>query len=244
MTGIETRGLVKRFGSLTAVNGLDLRIEQGQLYSLLGVNGAGKTTAIRMLCGLTEIDSGDAWIMGHSVKSDPEAVRRIAAVSPQESAVAPRLTVAENLEMIAQIYGANRADARERQRQILSEMELEPVAKRYAGKLSGGWQRRLSIAMALITRPRVLFLDEPTLGLDVLSRRSLWQMIEGLRGSITILLTTHYLEEAEALSDCIGIMRAGRLAAQGTAAELMALTGRQRFEDAFLDLAALKEDAI
>ena len=242
MKGIEGKGMVKRFGSVNAVDGLDICVEAGDLYALLGVNGAGKTTAIRMLCGLTGMDAGEAWIMGRSVKGDLAGVRRIAAVSPQESAVAPRLTVAENLEMIARIHGAGSADARQRQKQILKEMELEEVAGRFAGKLSGGWQRRLSIAMALVTNPRVLFLDEPTLGLDVLSRRSLWNTIEGLRGRMTILLTTHYLEEAEALSDCIGIMRHGRLAAQGTAAELTALAGAQRFEDAFVALAARKEE--
>ena len=242
MKGIEGKGMVKRYGSVSAVDGLDISVEAGSLYALLGVNGAGKTTAIRMLCGLTKMDAGDAWIMGRSVKSDLSGVRRIVAVSPQESAVAPRLTVAENLEMIARIHGAGSVDARQRQKQILKEMELEEAAGRFAGKLSGGWQRRLSIAMALVTQPQVLFLDEPTLGLDVLSRRSLWNTIEGLRGRMTILLTTHYLEEAEALSDCIGILRRGRLAAQGTAAELTALAGAQRFEDAFVALAARKEE--
>lgn len=238
MNAIEARGLQKRYGKVTAVSGLDLCVEEGSLYALLGVNGAGKTTAIRMLCGLTKPDAGEARIMGRSTADDPAGVRQIIALSPQESAFAPRLTVAENLEMIARIHGASRADARARQRRMLKEMKLEEAADRYAGKLSGGWQRRLSIAMALITDPKVLFLDEPTLGLDVLSRRSLWKMIEGLRGRMTILLTTHYMEEAEALSDCIGIMRGGSLAAQGTAKELIAMTGRDCFEDAFLDLAA------
>lgn len=242
MKGIEARGLVKRYGNVNAVDGLDISVDAGKLYALLGMNGAGKTTAIRMLCGLTKMDDGEAWIMGRSVCNDLAGVRRIAAVSPQESAVAPRLTVAENLEMIARIHGSGRSEARQRLGQILEEMELQEVAGRFAGKLSGGWQRRLSIAMALVTQPEVLFLDEPTLGLDVLSRRSLWRTIEGLRGRMTILLTTHYLEEAEALSDCIGIMRQGRLAAQGTAAELTALAGAARFEDAFVALAARKEE--
>lgn len=241
MKGIEARGLVKRYGGVTAVDGLDLCVEQGKLYALLGMNGAGKTTTIRMLCGLTEPDQGDARIMGCSVREDLAGVRRAAAVSPQESAVAPKLTVAENLRMVAEIHGMNRAEARGRQAAILRRMELEDVQDRRAGKLSGGWQRRLSIAMALVSEPKVLFLDEPTLGMDVVARRSLWQLIRSLLGEITILLTTHYMEEAAALADCIGIMRAGKLAAQGTAEELMRIAGENSFEDAFVALAAKRE---
>lgn len=241
MKGIEASGLVKRYGNLTAVNGLDLCVEQGQLYALLGMNGAGKTTAIRMLCGLTEADGGDARIMGCSVRTDLPGVRSLTAISPQESAVAPKLTVAENLMMIAQIHGMKKSEAREKCGKIIRQMELESVEKRYAGKLSGGWQRRLSIAMALVSQPKVLFLDEPTLGMDVLSRRSLWQLIRGLRGEMTILLTTHYMEEAAYLSDCIGILRAGRLVAQGTAEELMKTAGAESFEDAFVALAVAEE---
>lgn len=237
MMGIETQGLVKRYGKITAVNGLNLQIEAGSLYALLGVNGAGKTTAMRMICGLTIPDEGDARIMGVSVRQNPAEVRRIVGLSPQESAVAPKLSVAENLELIAQIYGANRRDARLRKARILEEMGLAEVATRMAGKLSGGWQRRLSISMALIIEPKVLILDEPTLGLDVLSRRSLWKQIEGLRGHMTILLSTHYMEEAQALADRIGILRGGCIAAEGSADELMACTGMNSFEDAFVALA-------
>jgi len=242
MMGIEARGLVKRYGKVTAVDGLDLQIEAGSLYALLGVNGAGKTTAMRMLCGLTAPDAGDAQIMGVSVRQNPAGVRRIVGISPQESAVAPKLNVAENLEMIAEIYGANRRDARLRQERMLAEMGLDEVAGRPAGKLSGGWQRRLSIAMALMTEPRVLILDEPTLGLDVLSRRSLWKQIEGLRGRMTILLSTHYMEEAQALADRIGILRKGTIAAEGSAEELMARTGTDNFEDAFVALAGTEAE--
>jgi len=242
MMGIEARGLVKRYGKVTAVDGLDLQIEAGSLYALLGVNGAGKTTLMRMLCGLTAPDAGDAQIMGVSVRQNPAGVRRIVGISPQESAVAPKLNVAENLEMIAEIYGANRRDARLRQERMLAEMGLDEVAGRPAGKLSGGWQRRLSIAMALMTEPRVLILDEPTLGLDVLSRRSLWKQIEGLRGRMTILLSTHYMEEAQALADRIGILRKGTIAAEGSAEELMARTGTDNFEDAFVALAGTEAE--
>lgn len=237
MMGIETQRLVKRYGKVTAVNGLDLQVEGGSLYALLGVNGAGKTTTMRMLCGLTAPDEGDARIMGMSVRENPAGVRRIVGLSPQESAVAPKLSVAENLEMIAQIYGANRRDARLRKERILEEMEMGEVSERMAGKLSGGWQRRLSIAMALITEPQVLILDEPTLGLDVLSRRNLWKQIESLRGRMTILLSTHYMEEAQALADRIGVLNNGRIAAEGSADELIARTGTKNFEDAFVALA-------
>lgn len=240
MMGIEVHALTKRYGDVTAVNGLNLSVEEGSLYALLGVNGAGKTTTMRMLCALTTPDEGDARIMGISVRQNPAGVRRIIGLSPQESAVAPKLSVEENLELIAEIYGANRKEARLRRERILQEMELEEVAKRMAGKLSGGWQRKLSIAMALITEPKVLILDEPTLGLDVLSRRSLWRQIEGLRGRMTILLSTHYMEEARALADRIGVLRGGRIAAEGSADELMARTGTADFEDAFVALAGME----
>lgn len=237
MMGIETRGLVKRYGNVTAVNGLDLQVEAGSLYALLGVNGAGKTTTMRMLCGLTTPDEGDAYVMGISVRENPADVRCIVGFSPQDSAVAQKLSVAENLELIAQIYGVNRKDACLRKERILEEMGLDEVAKRTAGKLSGGWQRRLSIAMALITEPQVLILDEPTLGLDVLSRRSLWKQIESLKGRMTILLSTHYMEEAQALADRIGVLKNGCIAAEGSVDELIARTGAKNFEDAFVMLA-------
>ena len=238
MNAIETLALTRRFGDLTAVDRLDLEIREGELFALLGVNGAGKTTAIRMLCGLLPPTSGDARLMGHSVVTDAAAARALVNVSPQETAVAPGLTARENLEFIAGIYGMRRAEARAAAGDMIERMGLGEVAHRRAGKLSGGWQRRLSIAMGLITRPKILFLDEPTLGLDVLARRELWQVIESLRGQMTVVLTTHYLEEAEALSDRIGVMARGRLKALGTAEALVAQTGAKNFEDAFVALAA------
>lgn len=242
MKAIEVCGLSKRYGSAVAVENLRFDVEAGELFALLGVNGAGKTTAIRMLMGLTRPDAGDARLMGRSIRSDLAGVKRIAAVSPQESAVAPRLTVAENLEWIARLHGADRSEARRRLEASLAQLELGEVARRRAGALSGGWQRRLSIAMALISEPRVLFLDEPTLGLDVLARRALWKLIGGLRGGTTIVLTTHSMEEAEAVSDRVGILQRGRLAAAGTPRELMARAGAERFEDAFVALAAPGEE--
>ena len=238
MLAIETRDLVKKYGDHRAVDGLNLEVQQGELYALLGVNGAGKTTAIRMLSGIAAPDDGDALLMGHSVITELEAVKRITNLSPQESAVAPRLTVRENLELIAEIYGLRSREARARAERSMEEFGLAQVAKQRAGTLSGGWQRRLSIAMALITDPQVLFLDEPTLGLDVLARRELWELVRSLHGRVTILLTTHYMEEAEALSDRVGVLQAGRLRAVGTPGELIERAGTRSFEEAFVALAA------
>lgn len=240
MNAIETRSLTRRFGDLVAVNELNLTVPEGELFALLGVNGAGKTTAIRMLCGLLPPTSGDALLLGHSITRDAAAAKAILNVSPQETAVAGSLTVRENLAFIAGVYGMNRRAAQEAADASIERMGLQSVAKRKAKLLSGGWQRRLSIAMGLITNPRILFLDEPTLGLDVLARRELWQVIESLRGKITVVLTTHYLEEAEALSDRVGVMAGGRLLALGTARELIERAGAKNFEDAFVALAAGK----
>lgn len=234
MYAVEASKLTKKYGSINAVSGLNLEIEQGELFALLGVNGAGKSTAIRLLTTLTKPDSGDALIEGRSVVNNPAAVRELIAVSPQETAVAPNLSVRENLELICGAHGLNRAESRARIAEISEKLNLGEITQRRAGKLSGGWQRRLSIAMALITRPRVLFLDEPTMGLDVIARSELWELIRALKGKITVILTTHYMEEAEALADRIGIMREGRLLALGTARELKDRAGRESFEEAFI----------
>ena len=237
MNAIETKSLTKRYEDLTAVNGLDLTVRQGELFALLGVNGAGKTTTIKMLSCLTRPTAGDALLLGKSVNEAPTEVKKLLAVSPQETAVAPKLTVAENLEMMAGISGAGKAETKRRIDALCGQLGLGEVLKRPAGKLSGGWQRRLSIAMALILEPKILFLDEPTLGLDVLARSALWDVIRSLKGELTIILTTHYMEEAEALSDRIGIMGAGRLLQVGTATELKAATGTDTLENAFIALA-------
>ncbi len=238
MNAIETRGLSKRYGDLTAVKGLDLTIREGELFALLGVNGAGKSTTIKMLSCLARPTGGDALLLGHSILTDSASVKRLISVSPQETAVAPNLSVRENLELMAGIYGGR--DGARQAGAVMEELGLAEVAHRRAKVLSGGWQRRLSIAMALISQPKLLFLDEPTLGLDVLARRELWQVIEGLKGSVTTILTTHYLEEAEALADRVGIMAAGELRAVGTAEELKALAGTDSFEDAFVALSTGK----
>ena len=242
MPAIKTVDLVKRYKKITAVDGLCLEIRQGELFSLLGVNGAGKTTAIKMLSCLTRPTAGDAMVGGYSVTKEPEKVKRLIGVSPQETAVAPNLSVKENLELICGIHGFSGEKTAARIRELSHQFDLDSVLGRKAGKLSGGWQRRVSIAMALISEPQILFLDEPTLGLDVIARHELWDVIRTLKGKITVILTTHYMEEAESLSDRIGIMKSGRLLAVGTAEELTALAGTTDFETAFITI--VKEDAV
>ena len=243
MNAIEIRNLTKVYKDRTAVDHLNLSIGEGQLFALLGPNGAGKTTTIRMLSCLALPTSGDALLSGESVVNNPSGVRAVINVSPQETAVAQKLSVRENLELIAEIYGMNRREASEMAEKMLRDFSLTERARDRAKKLSGGMQRRLSIAMALISNPRILFLDEPTLGLDVRARRDLWKHVEALKGRMTIILTTHYLEEAEALSDRIGIMNKGRLVALGTAEEIVRETGKPSFEDAFLSLTDEEEEA-
>ena len=242
MPAIIARELVKTYKHLTAVNHLSLEINQGELFSLLGVNGAGKSTTIKMLTGLTMPTDGDALVGGYSIKKDREEVKRLIGVSPQETAVAPNLTVKENLELICGIYGFSREKTVAQIDRLSQQFGLGPVMGRKAGKLSGGWQRRVSIGMALISDPQILFLDEPTLGLDVLSRHDLWDAILSLKGKTTIVLTTHYMEEAEALSDRVGIMKDGSLLAVGTVEELKQRAGTRDFEAAFV--AIVKEGAV
>ncbi len=236
MYAIKTVGLCKRYKELTAVESLSLEIKKGELFSLLGVNGAGKTTTIKMLTCLTRPTEGESFVGGFSIINDAEKVKQIIGVSPQETAVAPNLTVKENLELICGIHGFTKAKTGERIEEISEELDLVSVLGRRAGKLSGGWQRRVSIGMALISQPEILFLDEPTLGLDVIARHELWDTIRRLKGKITVILTTHYMEEAEALSDRIGIMKAGRLLAVGTVEELKETAGTNSFETAFVSI--------
>lgn len=240
MLAIKTSSLVKRYKDITAVNNLNLEIAQGELFSLLGVNGAGKTTAIKMLSCLAKPTEGDALVGGFSVVLEPDQVKRLIGVSPQETAVAPNLSVQENLAFICGIHGFSREKTEVRIQELCDYFSLSEVLHRKTGKLSGGWQRRVSIAMALISEPQILFLDEPTLGLDVIARHELWNLIGRLKGKITIILTTHYMEEAEALSDRIGIMKNGRLLDAGTPAELKERAKTDSFESAFVSI--VKED--
>ncbi len=234
MDAIRTTELTKQYGSTTAVDRLNLTVEEGELFSLLGVNGAGKTTTIKILSCLTAPTSGDAFLLGKSVRQEASAIKSSLALSPQETAVAPGLTVRENLEVMGGVYGFSREETSKKIVALREELGLTPVLGKRAGKLSGGWQRRLSIAMALIGEPRILFLDEPTLGLDVIARSELWDRIRALKGKVTIVLTTHYMEEAEALSDRIGIMRDGRLLICDTADAIKKKAGTERFEEAFI----------
>lgn len=234
MTAIETKSLTKKYKEKTAVDGLNLSIENGELFALLGVNGAGKSTTIKMLSCLTKPSSGDAFLLGDSIVSSPLSVKQKINVSPQETAIAPNLSVRENLELIYGIYGHDRKAAKQKTADMIEAFSLSEIAEQKAKTLSGGWQRRLSIAMALISDPQILFLDEPTLGLDVLARRELWNFIVKLKGKITIILTTHYLEEAQSLADRIGILSKGKLKAIGTAGELVKEAKTENFEDAFI----------
>ena len=234
MYDIETKNLVKKYGELTAVNNVNLLVEEKSLFGLLGVNGAGKTTLIKMLTCLSVPTSGKAFVGGFDISENPDKIKKITDVSPQETAVAPNLTVEENLRFFAEIYGI--ADEKHINN-IVKSFDLDEVLRQKAKTLSGGWKRRLSIAIGLISKPQILFLDEPTLGLDVIARRELWKIIRLLKGKITIILTTHYLEEAEALCDKVAIMAKGNVMATGTCEELKKIAKTNDFEDAFIKIA-------
>ncbi len=236
MDAIRTEHLTKKYKDVTAVEGLNLSVSKGELFSLLGVNGAGKTTTIKMLSCLTLPTSGDAFLNGKSICKETAAVKSLIAVSPQETAVAPGLTVRENLELMCGVHGFAKDKRNAKIDELTKMLGLESVILKKAGKLSGGWQRRLSIAMALISEPEILFLDEPTLGLDVLARSDLWDIIRSLKGNVTIILTTHYMEEAEALSDRIAIMKDGKLLICDTAERIKESTGTDNFEQAFISI--------
>lgn len=231
---IEIKNLTKRFKDVVAVNGLSLTVKEGELFALLGENGAGKSTTVRILCGLSKADSGEAKICGYDVFGQESEVKKIVALSPQETAVAPNLTVKENLRLVCDIYGLDKDIADKRIEDVCERLRLHDVFDKKAKKLSGGMQRRLSIAMAVACEPKVLFLDEPTLGLDVRARRDLWSLIRSIKGKITVVLTTHYMEEAESLSDTIGIMEHGKEVFIGTLTQIKEKYGADSLEDAFI----------
>lgn len=233
---IQVKGLTKKYKDTVAVDRLDLTVAKGEIFALLGVNGAGKTTTIKMLSCLSKPTCGEAFLDGNSITDDAQKVKRIIGVSPQETAVAQHLTVFENLEFMCALYGLNRNEAKQKANKAILEFGLEEVKYKFAKTLSGGWARRLSIALALVSEPKILFLDEPTIGLDVLARREMWGIIRKLKGETTVILTTHYLEEAEQLADRIGIMAKGRLCALGGAKELISKIGADNFEDAFVKI--------
>ena len=236
MTAIKTIDLTKKYKDTLAVDRLNLEIHESELFALLGVNGAGKTTTIKMLSTLTAPTAGEAYIYEYRVDRDQNKIKELVDISMQETAVARKLTVAENVEFYARLSGQTNDEIEASKKYVYAAFGLDQVAKKQAAKLSGGWQRKLSIALALVSKPKVLFLDEPTLGLDVLARRELWKTIRGLKSQLTIILTTHYMEEAEALSDRIGIMKEGQLRFVGTKEELYAQTGRDNVEDAFINI--------
>lgn len=231
---IKINNLTKKYKEKLAVDNLNLEIKTGELFSLLGTNGAGKTTTIKMISTLILPTSGTININGLDIIKDREKIKRIINISPQETAIAPNLNVLENLYFMAGIYEIKKA--KEKINELIKLFKLEEVLNQKAKTLSGGYQRKLSIAISLINDPEILFLDEPTLGLDVISRRELWHIIENLKGKITIILTTHYMEEAEILSDRIGIMNKGKLIELGTSKELIKKTNTKNFEDAFIKI--------
>lgn len=237
MKAVEAVKLTKKYKTKTAVDGIDFHVEKGELFALLGVNGAGKTTTIRMLTCLSKPTSGSAEVCGHNTLTESEAVKRIIGISPQDTAIAENLTIKENLQLVCKIYGFSKDKTTAKINEMTDIFGLSDVLNDRAKTLSGGWKRKLSIAMALISEPEVLFLDEPTLGLDVLARRELWRAIEALKGKITIILTTHYMEEAESLSDRIAIMLGGRIAAMGTLSEIEQIAGEDGLEASFVKIA-------
>ena len=234
MNAIEIKSLTKRYGELVAVDSLSLDIRAGELFSLLGVNGAGKTTTVKMLSCLTRPTEGDALLLGKSVVKESCEVKPLIAVSPQETAIAPGLSARENLDLMCGAHGFTKEKREAKIKELTELLGLDSVIEKRAGKLSGGWQRRVSIAMALISEPKILFLDEPTLGLDVIARSELWDLIRSLKGKVTIVLTTHYMEEAEALSDRVAIMKGGRLLICDTPGEIKRYADTDRFEEAFI----------
>lgn len=233
---IKIENLRKEYKDVVAVNDLNLDIKEGELFGLLGVNGAGKTTLIKMLSTLTQPTSGDAYILGHSIISEKDKVKEIIDVSMQETAIARKLTVEENIEFYGKLNGLSVDEINLTKEYLYKIFGLDSVKKKIASKLSGGWQRKLSIALALVTKPKVLFLDEPTLGLDVIARRELWKTIKSLKGNMTIILTTHYMEEAEELSDRIGIMKEGNLLFIGSKEELYKQSKKNNVEEAFISI--------
>ena len=239
MSIITINDLNKSYKSIQALKNVSLSVEEGELFGLLGVNGAGKTTLITILCGLTKKTGGKVEVNGFDLDREPDKIKQIIDVSPQETAVANNLTVIENLQFFASIYGKTNSQAIDN---IVQTFGLDKVLTQRAKTLSGGYKRRLSIAVALISEPQVLFLDEPTLGLDVLARRELWRVIKSLKGRVTIILTSHYLEEIENLCDRVAILSRGELIETGTVDYFKQITAKSSFEDAFCELVGGKNE--
>ena len=229
---IKINNVSKKYKNIKALNNISLSINEGELYGLLGVNGAGKTTLLKILSGLTNQTSGDFIVDGFTNKNMDE-IKKIIDISPQESAVAKNLTVLENLKFFQDLY--NQKDENYLN-EIIDDLGLSEVVNQRAKTLSGGYQRRLSIALGLISKPKILLLDEPTLGLDVIARRELWKIVNKFKGKITIILTSHYLEEIEALCDRVAILSKGNLLIEGTINEIKEKTNEASFEEAFVKI--------
>lgn len=236
MEAIKTFNLTKKYKDIVAVDNLNLTINKGELFSLLGINGAGKTTTIKILSCLTKPSKGDAFIEGNSIITQQDKIKKIIGISPQENAIAPNLTVRENLELMCGIYNIEKEKIKEKILNFSELFKLTEVLNKKASILSGGFKRRVSIAMALITDPKILFLDEPSLGLDVIARSELWDIILNLKGKTTIILTTHYMEEAEILSDRIAIMKHGKMLIVDTVEGIKKSTNTTKIEDAFIKI--------
>lgn len=243
-TAIKLEKVTKTYQSKIAVKDISFEVKQGELFALLGINGAGKTTLIRIISCLTKPSAGDVFVLGHSVLSNPQQVKRSISVSPQETAIAPNLTVRENLALIAAAHNFAAKKSREKINEMMILFELKSIEHQKSKTLSGGWKRRLSIAMAFISEPRIIFLDEPTLGLDILARHALWKVIEKIKDHTTIILTTHYLEEVQSLADRVCIMKDGQVQSIGTIEKLLQQTKTNRFEDAFINIVSSAESEV
>ena len=229
---IKINNISKDYKRIKALNNISLSINEGELYGLLGVNGAGKTTLLKILSGLTNQTNGD-FVVGGFTNKNMDEIKKIIDISPQESAVAKNLTVKENLRFFQDLY--NKRDDNYL-KEIIDDLGLNEVINQRAKTLSGGYQRRLSIALGLISKPKILLLDEPTLGLDVIARRELWKIVNKFKGKITIILTSHYLEEIEALCDRVAILSKGNLLIEGTIDEIKEKTNESSFEEAFVKI--------
>lgn len=236
MIAVQTINLSKKFKDIEAVNNLNLTIEENSIYALLGLNGAGKTTTIKMITGLLKPTNGDIIVEGNSISDNLNKIKDITSISPQESAFASNLTVYQNIMMMGEIYGMKKDECKKIAQELIHNFSLEKYQNKRAKTLSGGYQRRLSLAMALVSNPKVLFLDEPTLGLDVISRRELWKLIFSLKEKMTIILTTHYMEEAEELASRIGIISNGKLIIEGGLDELLKKSNESNLENVFIKL--------
>lgn len=236
MDAIKVSNLTKKFKNVLAVNNISFNVKEGEIFGVLGLNGAGKTTTIKMMSGLTRPTSGNIKVFDYDIYKDINKIKSIIGVSPQESAIANNLTVKENIELMASLYFKDKAKIKNNTERVINNLGLESYINRRAKTLSGGYKRRLSIAMALVTNPRILFLDEPTLGLDVINRHELWNVINSIRGKVTIILTSHYMEEISALVDDIAIMKNGKILMINNLETILKSTNTNSLEEAFIKI--------